>query len=455
MANVRVKVPAAPDTRKRIPAQRRLNSKSVTASAADITSALLADIESLLRRYLIFSSDHEPRLLALFVLFTYARDNDGASLFYAQPYLYINSKGSNHGKSRLIELLRLLVCRPTEHLHELTEAVIFRLIAVEKPVLFFDEIHRALSGPEANGIIGILNGGIFRDGMTARCDPRNPDGIIKYPIGCAKILAGRIDKGVNLPDETLSRSLLISLPHEPRASEKLGRRFNIEIAKQESAPVNAHCQAWANKHHAALASAGLPQYPNAINDRTAEAATGMLIIAELAGKTWTEYAHDALTAVMGMETEQILDGDTFDDWLKTAFERLFIAAGDYADRRKPPALCAARNVSASLFGWPAKRSFTDVSVKSDSVTDTLRIARDDFARFWKAVQRANMADSLPEPEKVLRDLRTAGRLTTGSPKGFTTKQKVWHIQAKQDATIVIDISHWYPAEPVTEDWSTE
>jgi hypothetical protein len=70
------------------------------------TAALLEDTRHFIRRFLVIS-DAQAVALCLFILYTYA-----AEQFECAPYLQITSAEKRSGKSRLLEVLELLVNRP-------------------------------------------------------------------------------------------------------------------------------------------------------------------------------------------------------------------------------------------------------------------------------------------------------------------------------------------------------
>lgn len=409
------------------------------------TARLLDDITALIRKYVIFVSEHEAHAIALLVLLTYARNADGTSIFFVSPYLYIRSRRAKCAKTRLIEILRELVAIPSEHYHRLTEAIIFRLIETERCILFIDEIHHLVNGPESDGIIGILNGGNFADGVTARCDPKNPHGVIKYSIAGIKIFAGRDVTGT-LPDETVSRTIIIEMPHMPNASKILGRRFNIETYRKESAPISDRCSKWFSTYENKLRNASDPIYPDTLtDDRTAETWRGMLIVAALAGPQWFNYAQAALIYLASGETETTEtenDGLSFDTAVKHAMTRGYIKVSGYEDKKLPPAI---DNVNPTDWGWPGNKAFHSISLLHDKTTgkSTLRITKDDFERFWHTVKRANngYGTLLSDMPSMLRDLRNNGRLTT-SGRGFKTPAKIWESDSAKQQIICIDVTSW-------------
>lgn len=416
---------------------------SCTAARAD-TERLLDDITALILRYVIFATEHVARTIALFILLTYMRNADGSPYFYVSPYLYIRGRGSKHGKSRVIEIMRALVSIPSEHMHRPTEAVIFRLIASEHCTLFIDEIHHMLNGPEASGIISILNGGNFSDGMTVRCDTRNQSDIIKYPIGGLKVIAGKDTDA--LPNETVSRCIIVDMPHKPGARLDLGRRFIVAQYRSEAQPVRERCEAWLARHGQAVRDAAQPDYPDALNDdRTAEAWSGMLTLAALAGSRWAQYATDAVLHFAGDDTDSAMpESLSFDTAVKTAASRRFITVSDYSDRKLPPDIShvQAKGMGQNEFGWPAQKGgFRNVSLRVDEKAGKAYLRLDEFEHFWHRVRSANNGQgiSLPDANTILRQLKADDRLATG--RAHKTLARIWENDDKRQI-YSIDVSSW-------------
>src|SRR5262249_51337398 len=68
---------------------------------------LLAEVRDTLRRYVSFQLMEQPTAIALWVLHTWAFD-----AAYFTPYLHVFSAETSSGKSRLLEVLALLVNKP-------------------------------------------------------------------------------------------------------------------------------------------------------------------------------------------------------------------------------------------------------------------------------------------------------------------------------------------------------
>jgi hypothetical protein len=120
---------------------------SVTAGALDVlreTSVfeepVAAEVERLLRRYVVMT-DAQAAVVTLFVLHTHTADAAEAT-----PYLAVTSAEKQSGKTRLLEVLELVVARPLRAAGA-TQAALFRSLE-SVPCLLFDEIDTVF-GPKA------------------------------------------------------------------------------------------------------------------------------------------------------------------------------------------------------------------------------------------------------------------------------------------------------------------
>src|SRR5713101_2879419 len=120
---------------------------------------------ALLRKYVVMT---EPQYLvtALWIVHTH-----GVLCFDQTPYLTVTSPERQCGKSRLLELLELLVPRPWATIMP-SEATLYRRIAKETPTLLLDEADAVFAPGNENryeGLRAILNAGHRRGATVTRC----------------------------------------------------------------------------------------------------------------------------------------------------------------------------------------------------------------------------------------------------------------------------------------------
>src|SRR5262249_47668190 len=123
----------------------------------------LDEVVAFVRRFVVMT-DSQADVVALFVLHTYTVEAAETT-----PYLSISSAERRSGKSRLLEVLTLLVSRPLPAAG-VTEAALFRSITADAlPCLLLDEVD-AIFGPKATNhedLRALLNAG-YRRGMPVR-----------------------------------------------------------------------------------------------------------------------------------------------------------------------------------------------------------------------------------------------------------------------------------------------
>src|SRR6266536_2879762 len=93
----------------------------------------LANLDALIARYLVLSPEQRT-VVALWIIHTHAVQH-----FEQTPYLSVTSPEKQCGKSRLLEVLELLVARPWMVVAP-SEAVLYRHIDATTPTLLLDEV---------------------------------------------------------------------------------------------------------------------------------------------------------------------------------------------------------------------------------------------------------------------------------------------------------------------------
>src|SRR5262249_6469183 len=148
----------------------------------------------------------QPMAIAVWVVNTWLID-----AFDYTPYLNVHSAEKRSGKTRLLDVLALLVKDPWRAAGP-SEAVLFRKIDRDKPTLLFDEIDtvfQANNSGRTENIRRFFNMGFERGAKIPRCvgEGANQD-IQEFDPFCAKALSGI---GKVLPDTVTDRCLPIEL----------------------------------------------------------------------------------------------------------------------------------------------------------------------------------------------------------------------------------------------------
>jgi hypothetical protein len=258
---------------------------------------LLGEICEFLRRFIVFESDTQPIICALWVAHAWAID-----AFDFTPYLNVGSPEKRAGKTQLLECLNQLVRKPWLTL-SVTEAVLFREIDKSQPTLLLDESDALFKKGGGNDdrrepIRALLNAGFKRGAMVPRCMGSGNFEVQHFKVFCAKAFAGI----GTLPDTIADRSLPIRLTRKSRGEtvERLRDR-NAKILAQ---PIVNGLEAWSKREDVIKSlNAARPAEIPELSDRQADICEPLLAIAEMAGGDWRERARKALVAVCSSDDD--------------------------------------------------------------------------------------------------------------------------------------------------------
>jgi hypothetical protein len=177
---------------------------SVSLTASDYADSLLDaqvldEIVSFLSQFLILSNS-ELLIITLWIAHTWAFETSDAT-----PYLAVTSAEMRSGKTRLLEVLELLVRNPWRT-ERVTPAALYRKIEVDSPTLLLDEWDATVRSDQkfSETLRGILNAGHRRNGKVSVCGSEKVGYTpTDFHVYCPKVIAG-IGK---LPNTLADRSL--------------------------------------------------------------------------------------------------------------------------------------------------------------------------------------------------------------------------------------------------------
>lgn len=249
-------------------------------------AALLDDICALIQCFVAIT-DAQARVIALWVAHTHA-----FAAAECTPYLSITSAEKQSGKTRLLEVLDMLVANPW-FTGRVTAAVLFRKIDKDHPTLLLDESDAAFSGdPEyAQTLRGVLNTGYRRSGKWSCCVGHGKDIDFKdFETFSPKAIAG-IGK---LPDTVADRSIPIRLKRAARGENV--QRFRRRDVESVAAELRDTIAMWCNGivEHLRIVNTELP---DELSDRQQDGAEPLFAIADAAGGDWTTEARRAVVAL--------------------------------------------------------------------------------------------------------------------------------------------------------------
>ena len=273
-----------PDFKRVDAAMAKLDAAHPQASDA---ACPLDEVHSYIGRFCVFRDPH-----ALVAVTLWAAHAHMAEGFHTTPRLMLSSPEAGSGKTRVLEVLDLLVPDPMFCLSA-SPAAIFRTLATKPVTLLVDEVDAIFSkrGSEDSNedLRALLNSGYKRGAAIPRCvGPRHE--VQQFKVFCPTALAGLGD----LPDTIMSRSIIIKM--RKRAAHEQVHPFR---SREQDAPGHAlrdRLAAWAATV-ADECGAAWPVMPEGIVDRPAEVWEPLIAVADAAGGDWPARAREACVAL--------------------------------------------------------------------------------------------------------------------------------------------------------------
>jgi Protein of unknown function (DUF3631) len=238
----------------------------------------LDHVGGFIRRYVVLPQEAAD-FLALWVAHTHAFE-----AAVTTPYVRVMSAERASGKTRLLEVLALLVRRGWLNANP-SAATIFRKGDADAPTLLLDEVDQ-VPFRDRMDLLSVLNSG-YRIGIKVpRCNDKGE--LFEFDVFYPKAFAG-LDDG-KLPDTLVSRSIAVRL--ERRRQDEPIERFRHRHAEPAAAELREQISGWAAANLDALADAE-PELPDELGDREQEVWEPLVAIADLAGADWSQRARDA------------------------------------------------------------------------------------------------------------------------------------------------------------------
>lgn len=231
-------------------------------------SQLVGDVMAFIRRFVVMT-DAQLVVVALWAIHTHC-----VGAVEQTPYLAITSPEKQCGKSRLIEVLEMLVARPWMAVLP-SEAVVYRTVDQKTPTLLLDEVDAIFNPRTADryeGLRALLNSGHRRGSKVPRCVGAT-NKVVEFSVFCPKLLAGI----GTLPDTVADRSIPVRLERRKR-NEPVERL----IRRDEEPTVRAlrdQIAAWAASNVKRLRNAR-PEMPEELSDRMQEGCESLVAIAD-------------------------------------------------------------------------------------------------------------------------------------------------------------------------------
>jgi hypothetical protein len=242
----------------------------VEAPPIEDPGALLGDVERFIRRFVVV--DKEANLaMALWVLHTHAIEAADAT-----PYLNIGSPQRRCGKSRALEVMKLLVKEPF-YTARTSAAALVRKVAKDSCILLLDESDTAFNAGQeyTEALRGILNAGSVRGGVATLCQGRDHE-VKDFSVFGPKAIAGIGE----LPDTVTDRSIRIELSR--KLPGEFAERFRLRNVRKEADLLRSRIEQWAKRAVEALIGAE-PDLPSELSDRAQDGWEPLLAIADACG----------------------------------------------------------------------------------------------------------------------------------------------------------------------------
>jgi hypothetical protein len=300
---------------------------------------LLTDIVAFLKRF-VYLSEAQCVIVALWVLHTYVL----VAAFDFTPYLNVWSASKGCGKSRLLEVLNLIVDRPWYTMRTTASALI-RKIATGVTLLL-DERDAAFNGNKEYGeaLRGILNSGFTRHGKASLSEKDiNGNPVPKdIPVFGAKAIGGIGRLIETVADRSFSILMLKKPPHLKVEKFRMSGRIGTEI-KASAEVLRKRCERWTAQKLEILRDVD-PELPEALDDRGADISFPLLAIADCCLKEWPDKARSAVLELRGA---QLADDKPATVELLRDIQAIFNTRGSGSDRISTAALLSSLTASGS------------------------------------------------------------------------------------------------------------
>jgi hypothetical protein len=261
--------------------------KELPPDPAEVGAELLKDIIEFIRKYVLIT-DAQAVVTGLWVLHAHC-----FHVFEFSPYCLVTSPEKRCGKSRLMEVMQLLVPRAWGTSHA-TSAVLVRKINRMKPTLFMDELDALLNGPKeyVESVRGILDEGDRRNGNPVSLCVRKGNQWVDadFRVYCPKVLAG-----IGSTLETWAdRGFQLRLERKPKGSNV--ERFRYRKAAPKGKALRERAQRWCAEKQKVFAYA-TAEMPDELDDRQQDHLEPLLIMANALAGEWPKTARESLVAV--------------------------------------------------------------------------------------------------------------------------------------------------------------
>ncbi len=230
----------------------------------------------------------------------WAMATHGYEAFDAFPYLAVTSPTPRCGKTRLLEVLGLLV-KAQQQTANISEAALFRCIEKFRPTLLLDEAETLRGkGERAEWLRGLVNAGNRSSASVIRCVGRDHDPV-SFSVYCPKVIAC-----IGAAPETISDRAIVIAMQRRRSSEKI-ERFIFRDAKAAGEKLAECMQSWLTARTEQIAAAYAQTDLSFLGDRDAEAWQPLFAVLAVADPERVPELADCARALCGAKAAETED----------------------------------------------------------------------------------------------------------------------------------------------------
>src|SRR5690606_13024961 len=256
---------------------------------------LLDEVEAYVRNYVVLPSDAAYVATTLWAAHTHM-----INMVETTPRLAILSPEPGSGKTRVLEVLEFLVRNPLPAF-SISVSAMFRSVDADQSCVLMDETDgiwgRKAKAPDAEDKRTLVNSGYRAGGMVRRMGGANFDEVQEFSVFSPVALAGLDD----LPETIMSRAVTFRM--RKRAPNERVARFRRRLAEPVGHALRDRLAAWVASLDPETVDSTVDSYedgtalhgplPRKAEDRDADAWEPLILVADLAGRSWPERAREA------------------------------------------------------------------------------------------------------------------------------------------------------------------
>ena len=231
-------------------------------------------VSAFVKRFVFLKEPSLYRLLALWIIHTYLVDE-----FEYTGYVFAHSPEPESGKTRLLEVLEVLVENSSGILVSPSESVLFRTALGHTE--FLDEVD---TWTNKDQLRSVLNAG-FQHGAQVQRMTEKKGNHKDYEVQKFSVFAPRALSGIGvhiLPPATRSRTFAIEMVRRTRSERR--EKFRKRKIRPEAQQLINEIKTWTTEHKAAVAARyeGEFSYLDRFGERTADVSEPLAAILEVA-----------------------------------------------------------------------------------------------------------------------------------------------------------------------------